>query len=244
MSIACLSAGREFPRLKATSVLIEDRGLRAVVDCGSRDDRDAILQNLFVRGISRSSIEALFLTHLHFDHCENAAIFNRATIVVHGEELELMNRLLSESSTDGASTLLLESYEALPPFYLRTILRKLHLHRSEYARLLSDRGRMHIVWCDRSTINGFEVISTKGHSVGHVSVIVPGNKPILIAGDAVPSQRAWESRGTSENQFCWRTLEHRRCQDAIATWCGVVVPGHGIPFEVQTGESVPYSELE
>jgi glyoxylase-like metal-dependent hydrolase (beta-lactamase superfamily II) len=244
MSVACLISGREFPRLKASSILVEDHGLCAVVDCGSRDDRDTLLRNLNLRGISSSRIELLFLTHLHFDHCENADIFDNATIVLHGEELELLERLLKEQTTEGASRLLLQSYETLPPFYLRTILRKLHLYRSEYARLLSDRARMQIIWNDRSTINGFEVIATKGHSAGHISVVVSGAQPVLIAGDAVPSRRAWQARHTSNSQFCWRNREHRQSQDAISTWCGIVIPGHDVPFDIQTGESVPYSELE
>ena len=243
-SIACINEGCEFPRLRANSLLICDDGLWSVVDCGGRHDRTSILGGLTSRGIDPSRIEVLFLTHLHFDHCENSDLFDRAEIVVHREEYEFMDRLLSEPSVDGLRALLSTAYDCMPPFYLRTILRRLADCRPDYARLIADRGRLRLIEGDHSKIGGFEIIKTSGHSVGHVSIGLRLPEPVWIAGDAVVSLRAWQEPGQTSQHLCWRLQDERSSRAVLGGLDGVLVPGHGSPFIIRTGKPMSFRELE
>lgn len=244
ISVACLNEGAEFPRLQANSVLLRDHGLAAIVDCGGRRDRDTILNGLAARGVQQSHVNLVIVTHLHFDHCENIDLFDKAEVVVHRDEFEFLERLLCESTPEKARAFLLSTYECLPAFYLRTILRRLDECRSEYTRLVSDRGRLCLIDSNRSTIDGLDIIKTSGHSIGHVSVGVRGIHPVWIAGDAVVSSRAWNAEVPWEQQLCWSVRESVRSRSLIAEWDGVLVPGHGVPFATQTGSQVSFLQLE
>jgi len=243
MRIDCLQQGAEFPRLQASALLIRDGGLRAVVDCGERSSRVAILTGLAGCQTSPREVELLVLTHLHFDHCENVDLFERALVVVHWREVELLERLLRETTVDGLRALLLEHHQALPPFYLRRILQKLTDHRDDYARLLVDRGRLHLVEREQQALGGLQIVQTPGHSIGHLAVGVPGDRPVWIVGDAVTSLRDWLAPGSEAPTFCWNAAEAHRTRRAIGQWESVVVPGHGSPFDACTGAPVPFRDL-
>src|SRR5207244_155975 len=45
------------------------------------------LDALRQRSLSPSDIDVVVLTHLHFDHCENVALFPHARVVVHESEI-------------------------------------------------------------------------------------------------------------------------------------------------------------
>jgi N-acyl homoserine lactone hydrolase len=243
MIIECLQQGTEFPRLQANALLVTDRGQRAIVDCGERSGRTSILGSLAAREVSSSEVELLVLTHLHFDHCENVDLFERALVVVHWREVEHLERLLRETTIEGVRTLLLDHHETLPPFYLRRILRKFTDHRDDYARLVVDRGRLHLVEDEGAAIGGLRIVQASGHSVGHLAVGVPGAQTVWIVGDAVTSLRDWLAPRSAHPPFCWNARAALRTRDAIHGWGSVVVPGHGAPFDARTGAPVPFRDL-
>jgi N-acyl homoserine lactone hydrolase len=49
--------------------------------------RDVLLDALRTRALTPSDIDAVVLTHLHFDHCENLALFPDASVVLHEQEI-------------------------------------------------------------------------------------------------------------------------------------------------------------
>jgi glyoxylase-like metal-dependent hydrolase (beta-lactamase superfamily II) len=244
MMVGCLQQGSEFPRLQASALLVHGHGLSVAVDCGERCSRTAILDRLRGYRISPRQVEMLVLTHLHFDHSENVDAFERALVVVHWRELELLERLLRLSTLHELKEFLRGHYEALPPFYLRRILQKFMAHREDYARLLADRARLHPVEKNEVVLGGLAIVETSGHSVGHVAVGVPGERPVWIAGDAVSSRREWLEPRTLDQQLVWNSAAQKQTWDIIRQWGGVLVPGHGVPFALQTGEPVPFHELE
>lgn len=58
-----------------------------LIDTGSYSDRKLLLSSLEKAGILPEDIEIIFLTHLHFDHCINIEIFEKAKIMLLEKEL-------------------------------------------------------------------------------------------------------------------------------------------------------------
>src|SRR5438094_721439 len=62
-------------------------GSRILVDTGVHQTREMLLDGLRRRSLEPSDIDIVVLTHLHFDHCENVALFPHARVVVHQSEI-------------------------------------------------------------------------------------------------------------------------------------------------------------
>ena len=124
---------------------------------------DLALKNI---GIDVKSIKKVILTHLHWDHCQNLELFKNASFFVQKDELKF----------------------ALNPHpsYCKS-------YESEKIGATSSLKDMNfnLLKGDQEICDGISVISTKGHSPGHQSVIIETIKgKYIIAGDAVMS---WEN---------------------------------------------------
>jgi glyoxylase-like metal-dependent hydrolase (beta-lactamase superfamily II) len=60
---------------------------RILFDTGGYNERAVVVAKLAERGIPADAIDALVLSHLHFDHAANWDVFPKAEIVVHEREL-------------------------------------------------------------------------------------------------------------------------------------------------------------
>lgn len=63
-------------------------GERLLFDTAGYNERAVIVAKLAERGISPESLDAVILSHLHFDHAANWDLFPKAEILVHERELE------------------------------------------------------------------------------------------------------------------------------------------------------------
>ena len=70
--------------LSYASAAMVDR--RAVVDVGSLARRPILEETLESAGIDVDDVEDVLLTHLHYDHCDNADLFPNATVHVYEAE--------------------------------------------------------------------------------------------------------------------------------------------------------------
>jgi glyoxylase-like metal-dependent hydrolase (beta-lactamase superfamily II) len=59
-----------------------------LIDTGMHHTRPVVLERLSERGLSPSDIDVLVLTHLHFDHADNAALFPHCRRIVHEAEIK------------------------------------------------------------------------------------------------------------------------------------------------------------
>lgn len=62
-------------------------GQRILVDTGAHPTRDVLLAGLADRGLAPADVDTVVLTHLHFDHCENVALFRDSRVIVHEAEI-------------------------------------------------------------------------------------------------------------------------------------------------------------
>ena len=227
-----INAGSEFPHLRANAILVREQGLVALVDCGGKKDAESIQRELAVQGISKSQISLIVFTHLHYDHCENIDLFNRAEIVVHWREIELLERFLAASTMEEVKSQINAHYEHVHAFFLRTMCQRYDVDRSLYAKILEDRGRLLIVDHDNYDVGKFSMIETSGHSVGHMSVYVHSERPILIAGDAILSLNSLNQQRVEKQNICWNRENQRISAERIMAGSGFVIPGHGKPFDL------------
>jgi glyoxylase-like metal-dependent hydrolase (beta-lactamase superfamily II) len=169
-------------------------------------------------GVSCDEVRAVVLTHLHYDHCQNLALFPNATIYV--------NRL--------------EVGYACAPFDCHEAIYE--APRMGYTpSWMAYTPRMHFVDGDLPIVPGVTMIHLPGHSLGHSGVIVEAaSGPIAIVGDHCALFDNWFGRG-SQRHIPSRTYVDLREYYASFTKLeqigGLVLPGH----EMRVFEKSVYS---
>ena len=64
-----------------------ETGRTVLVDTGVHQTREMVLAGLREQGLTPDGVDQVVLTHLHFDHCENAGLFPSAEMIVHADEI-------------------------------------------------------------------------------------------------------------------------------------------------------------
>ena len=135
---------------------------------------EAVAAQLRSRGIDASDVRLVVMTHLHIDHASGVSEFPEATFVVTAEEWEA----------------------ATQPRGWRHGYRKRQFDHAFDWRLVdfgtpevesyATFGRSHDLLGDGSV----RIVSTPGHTPGHMSVILrTGEREVLAAGDAIFTMR-------------------------------------------------------
>lgn len=72
----------------SSSLVTADDGRRILVDCAGYADRTQFFDALAARGLRAEDIDAVVLTHLHFDHAVNVRFFPHARVYVSKAECD------------------------------------------------------------------------------------------------------------------------------------------------------------
>lgn len=76
MYLTMLGTGNGFiPGQMDSNALLEENGCKTLIDCGT-----TAWQSLEVLGVPREDIDAIFVTHIHFDHAgglESIALYSK-----------------------------------------------------------------------------------------------------------------------------------------------------------------------
>ncbi len=122
-------------------------------------ERDLLPNRLQSLGVAPDDIDTVLLTHLHWDHCGQTHLFERATVYVRRDCLEQWSAQVDPRV--GARDFLSAS--------------------ASYAYLPDAENALFAP--------GVTVIHTPGHAVGHVSLLVelPETGPVLLPVDALPT---------------------------------------------------------
>src|ERR671933_1125433 len=158
--------------------LIEDGGRLTVVDAGVPPSWDSLQKEVDELGHSSTDIDAVVLTHAHFDHvgfAEKARSELGVPVWVHAEDVPLTNNPMGYAHERGRTPDLV-NVAALP--IIVSLLRNRAFWPAPIAdvRVYRD-GALDVPGSPR-------VIFSPGHTFGHCALHLP-DRDVLLAGDAI-----------------------------------------------------------
>jgi glyoxylase-like metal-dependent hydrolase (beta-lactamase superfamily II) len=207
--------------------LVEDGSGAVLVDGGLPGCRRLVEQLLWHRRLQWEDLEAIVLTHAHFDHLGVCAAAERRGVHtwVHVGDDRIARR--PYRYRPGRPRIL---YPLLHPGSWR------HLAAMVRAGALSVEGLDDPVLVqDADTLlpGGLRAVPTPGHTDGHVALHLP-DRGVVLTGDALVTLDPYTGRtgprvvaraGTRDRATALASLDAIAATDAT-----VVLPGHGEPF--------------
>jgi glyoxylase-like metal-dependent hydrolase (beta-lactamase superfamily II) len=208
--------------------LLEQDGRVTIVDCGVPSSWDSLEDALGRIGRSRSDVEAVVLTHAHFDHvgfAERARTELGVPVYVHKNDVPLTKHPWRYDHERRRSYYFATQVKALP--IVATFLR----HRAFWPPPIGEvvrysKGALPVPGEPRA-------IFTPGHTLGHCSLHLP-DRDVLIAGDAIVTLDPYTARTGPRLVARAATVDSERnlhSLDKLAdTGAGTVLTGHGEPW--------------
>ena len=192
-----------------TVVLI--RGQRNIlVDTGHKGRVSLLMESLASAGVQPDDIDALLLTHSHWDHTQNVDLFPKAKVLMHPKELEYA---ASPKPTDLATAR-----------YFHAMLQGHDIEE------VSEGGEIE---------PGVSVLDTPGHTRGHVSVLVETSQGrVCISGDALPMASSVVSKQIMA--IFWDEKEAVDSIEKLLDASRVFYPGHDRAFRLHARNAVEY----
>ncbi len=187
--------------------LVESEGRLILVDTAHVGRRQELSAALARRGLSEANIDAVVLTHAHWDHAQNFDRFAGATLLLHPRERRYAG---SPHANDWAT----------PP----------------WTGLALETHRIEEVAEGDELATGVRVIELPGHSVGSIGLLVETEAgTACVAGDAVHSAPVALS-GEPALVFGSLSQACESIAKAVAS-ADVIYPGHDRPFRIMDGEA-------
>jgi glyoxylase-like metal-dependent hydrolase (beta-lactamase superfamily II) len=207
--------------------LLEEDGAITVVDTGTPASWGSFQTALTQIGRSAGDVQAVVLTHAHFDHVGFAERARRelgVPVWVHEDDVPLTRHPMEYGHERSRLPYLLNP-GALP------IMAELARSRAFFAPGIREVRRFRDGTLD--VPGSPRVVHTPGHTVGHCSLHLP-DRDALIAGDAVVMLDPYTGRRGPRLVARAATADverNLRSLDALAaTGAGTVLTGHGEPW--------------
>ena len=208
--------------------IIEGDGRLAVVDAGVRPSWDSLSAALLTLGRQHAEVEALVLTHAHFDHigfAERARSRLGVPVWVHENDVPL-----TKQPRQYGHELSPLRYVATQPKALRIVVSFLRTKAfwpqpmAEVRRYSSD-GTLPVPGSPR-------IVFTPGHTLGHCSLHLP-ERDVVISGDALVTLDPYTGWGGPRTVARAATADSERALASLEplakTGAATLLPGHGEP---------------
>lgn len=152
----------------SASFLIENaRGKTVLFDTGGYNERENLPALLEAKGARVSDVDAVVLSHFHFDHAANWDLFPSARIYLHEREMEYVT---GDASREDVAVL------------------------RYHAQALSASGRLELISGDAEIEAGVKVLHAPGHTPGSMILAVDGH---VFCGDALKNRWDVSDSGVS-----------------------------------------------
>ncbi len=207
--------------------LVEHDGALVVVDAGVPTSWDSFTAALGTLGRSTGDVQAVVLTHAHFDHIGFAERARRelgVPVWVHEDDVPLTRNPMGYAHERGRSRYLLNR-GALP--IMAELLRNRAFWPSPIGEVRTYRdGTLDVPGTPR-------IVPTPGHTYGHCALHLP-DRDAVLAGDAIVMLDPYTGKRGPRVVARAATAHSDRAVaslDALAaTGAGTVLTGHGDPF--------------
>jgi glyoxylase-like metal-dependent hydrolase (beta-lactamase superfamily II) len=210
--------------------LVEDAGRLCVVDAGVPSSWDSLQEALSAIGRTPADVDAVVLTHAHFDHvgfAEKARTELNVPVYVHENDVPLTRHPWRYDFTRPRSLYLATQVQALPIVagFLKTRAFWPPPVR-EVVRYTSDAGTLPVPGSPR-------VVFCPGHTLGHCALHYP-DRDALIVGDAIVMLDPYTAKRGPRLVARAAVADVERnlaTLDAlVATGATTVLTGHGEPW--------------
>ena len=194
----------------STVALVQTGQHNMLVDTGSYGDRAQLLESLETAELLPENVDALFLTHFHYDHILNFDLFPNAVIRMSIEEINYVNKGGYQISKD--------------PFVPAALY-----------PLLSDRVKPFSG--EVELLTGVRTVPLPGHTPGMTGLLLEKDG-ILLAGDGIKNGYEF-TRGQPPPAFgdSEEALRSYRRGSEVAQ---IVIPGHDNPFRLLGESGIEY----
>jgi glyoxylase-like metal-dependent hydrolase (beta-lactamase superfamily II) len=209
--------------------LVEGDGRLTIVDTGVPSSWESLHGALAQLGRRVADVDAVVLTHAHFDHlgfAERARTTLDVPVYVHEQDVPLTRRPLGYDHERPRSYYFATQVRAVP------IVASLVRHRAFWPTPVGEVVR----YREGETLpvpGELEVIFTPGHTDGHCSLLLPGRDAVIV-GDALVTLDPYTGLRGPRIVAAAATADTRRnldTLDAIAdTGAGRLLVGHGDPW--------------
>ncbi len=207
--------------------LVEEGGRVTIVDAGLPASWESLLGALGRLGRSTRDVEALVLTHAHFDHigfAERARAELGVPVWVHENDAPLTRRpWLYMSERSPFSYLRRGNLPIVGSFVRAGALRVGPIHQ---VRRFGNEGTLDVPGSPR-------ILFTPGHTLGHVALHLP-DRDAVITGDALVTHDPYTDTRGPRIVARAATADSERALTSLAllanTGAGTLLPGHGDPW--------------
>jgi glyoxylase-like metal-dependent hydrolase (beta-lactamase superfamily II) len=207
--------------------LVEEGGRITIVDAGLPASWQSLLEALSKIGRSPGDVEALVLTHAHFDHigfAERARVELGIPVWVHENDAPLTRRPWLYMSERSPLSYLGPRMLPIVASFIRAGAPRVGPIRQ--VRRFGNEGVLDVPGSPR-------ILFTPGHTLGHVGLHLP-ERDAVISGDALVTHDPYtDTRGprivaraaTADSERALASLEL-----LAGTGAGTLLPGHGEPW--------------
>jgi glyoxylase-like metal-dependent hydrolase (beta-lactamase superfamily II) len=207
--------------------LVEEGGRITIVDAGLPASWQSLLEALSKIGRSPGDVEALVLTHAHFDHigfAERARVELGIPVWVHENDAPLTRRPWLYMSERSPLSYLGPRMLPIVASFIRAGAPRVGPIRQ--VRRFENEGVLDVPGSPR-------ILFTPGHTLGHVGLHLP-ERDAVISGDALVTHDPYtDTRGprivaraaTADSERALASLEL-----LAGTGAGTLLPGHGEPW--------------
>ncbi len=183
---------------------------RILVDPAHVGRRQALAEALTARSLTPEDIDAVVLTHAHWDHVQNIDVFERAPLYLHPHERRYAHR---PHRNDWAT-----------PKWTGAILETMEVREVEEGAEL---------------LPGVGVIELPGHSPGSIGVTVETERGLeIITGDAL--HFASVARTGQNPLIFWSAEQAQRSIRRVLDSADAIYPGHDQPFRLTSAGEIEY----
>ncbi len=207
--------------------LIEESGRLTVVDAGLPASWHSLLEALNGIGRTPGDVEALVLTHAHFDHigfAERARVELSIPVWVHENDVPLTKRPWLYMSERSPLAYLGPKTLPIVSSFIRAGVPRVHPIR-EVRRF----GNEESLDVPGSPI----VLFTPGHTLGHCALHLP-ERDVVISGDALVTYDPYTATRGPRIVARGATADSERALASLdrlaGTGAGTLLPGHGEPW--------------